>query len=608
MKPFESLALAAIAALALLIPANAETGYLRVPVSMPATVNGKAVGSVTLSPGTQVEVLRQEGGRSLVSCRAGQTWVGSSDVAAEKPDAEEIKRALKTAQVSAPDETKTPNGASAPAAIEEPPSFENAGKLLTPTRAIEFMVVADKKKGGFPSDGLENSSTTVKPHPAQRLKCVSETKDKVTVLYEIASKYLEPLPGEIPKECIAEFGGTEGPIEVAVTTLTLARPVKFPSGRTAPKGTKVKCSSSSLYEFTVALPDGETGVIREWCVAELGGEPCQPMGKSRPVEVPPDMDEAKVPSSAAPTDVEKARQTEQLEKLTMQEIIDAAKTGGEPLREAIATGEKMRKKNLRGLPITYVPATDILKEMDGPITNEKVSLRPEFEKLGIRSEAQSGPFCAAYTAAKAIEFLDKKDGNNTRPSKAYLVWLGKLGRQGADQDGADPVTIIRQTGTWGVCSEADFPSSKIEAAPSAEVQAKAKTHKKITARGIAGWYGGAGCYGEITPEWGRNRYRILTQLVMHEIKNGRPVVYSARLAKVKEGDYVKNPQAMSTINRSSEAGHVVVLVGYETGDGTPEQTSFDILNSWGEDWGDRGYGKIPAINFPPTSAFSLQLE
>ena len=589
MNRFRPLAAIALIASALLISAQAETGYLCVPTSVPAIVNGKVAGTVTLAPGTQVEVLRQEGGRSLISCRAGQTWVGSS-VSAQPPSPEQIKEAAKAAQ------TKTKQDAAPISpAKEEKPSVENAGRMFTLTRDVQFMAIANIGPGP--------EITKLDGKAGYPMKCVSETKNTITVLWEIPAKDLKPLPGEIPKECIAEFGGTEGPIEVAVTTLTLARPVKFPSGRTLPKGATVKCTSAAIREFTVISPGGETGVIREWCVAELGGKPYQPKSKNQPVEVPPAMDVAKTPDASAPTDVEKARQTEQLEKLTMQEIIDAAKTGGEPLREAIATGEKMRKKNLTGLPITYVPATDILKEMDGPITNEKVSLRPEFEKLGIRPEAQSGPFCAVYTAAKAIEFLDKKDGNNTRPSKAYLAWLGKAG-----QEGADPMTIIRQTGTWGVCSEADFPSSKMGSAPSAEVQAIAKTHKKITARGIAGWYGGAGCYGEITPGWGRNRYRILTQLVMHEIKNGRPVVYSAHLAKVKEGDYVKNPQVMSSIDPHAENSHAVVLVGYETGDGSPEQTSFDILNSWGEGWGDRGYGKVPALRFPPISAFSLQLE
>ena len=49
--------------------------------------------------------------------------------------------------------------------------------------------------------------------------------------------------------------------------------------------------------------------------------------------------------------------------------------------------------------------------------------------------------------------------------------------------------------------------------------------------------------------------------------------------------------------RTSLGGHAMLLVGYDDGDGT-----FIVRNSWGADWGDRGYCRMSYETFQTSLA------
>jgi C1A family cysteine protease len=57
------------------------------------------------------------------------------------------------------------------------------------------------------------------------------------------------------------------------------------------------------------------------------------------------------------------------------------------------------------------------------------------------------------------------------------------------------------------------------------------------------------------------------------------------------GGYIPYPKP----NESVQGGHAVTIVGYDEQKG--ESGSFLIKNSWGTDWGERGYGWIPMTYF-----------
>ena len=100
-----SLATAALIAFACVPAALAEVGYLASPSKFPVVIGGKTVGSTTLALGTKVEVLRQEGGKTLVKTVAGEAWLDSGQVVSDLP----------AQQPTPTNATKAPSSAISPA-------------------------------------------------------------------------------------------------------------------------------------------------------------------------------------------------------------------------------------------------------------------------------------------------------------------------------------------------------------------------------------------------------------------------------------------------------------------------------------------------------------
>jgi hypothetical protein len=61
--------------------------------------------------------------------------------------------------------------------------------------------------------------------------------------------------------------------------------------------------------------------------------------------------------------------------------------------------------------VTYTYAADAATSINIPeLADEKVSLRPEFEKLGVNAIQQEHNLCSVYSSYKLVEFLTKKAG------------------------------------------------------------------------------------------------------------------------------------------------------------------------------------------------------
>lgn len=89
IEHFRSLAFGAFAAVltafACVPTVLAEVGYLAAPAKLPVVIGGKTVGSTTLATGTKVEVLRQDGSKTLVKTSAGEAWIDSGQVVSDPP-------------------------------------------------------------------------------------------------------------------------------------------------------------------------------------------------------------------------------------------------------------------------------------------------------------------------------------------------------------------------------------------------------------------------------------------------------------------------------------------------------------------------------------------
>jgi C1A family cysteine protease len=200
----------------------------------------------------------------------------------------------------------------------------------------------------------------------------------------------------------------------------------------------------------------------------------------------------------------------------------------------------------------------------------KVDLRGRCSK--VENQGALGA-CTASAATSALEFLYLNAGRSA-PDLSRLfcyyatrVWVEH--RDAAEDSGAMIRDVMKALASRGCCLEATWPYDPRQYAvvPSASAQAEAKDHQIL-------WY-----------------YRIpnLDSLKLC-VSEGFPVI----------GGFAMPASILSAATRKSGivtypgptekfvGGHAVLFCGFD--DATKRLT---FVNSWGEGWGDGGYGFLP---------------
>ncbi len=80
--------------------------------------------------------------------------------------------------------------------------------------------------------------------------------------------------------------------------------------------------------------------------------------------------------------------------------------------------------------------------------------------------------------------------------------------------------------------------------------------------------------------------------VLSQLSSGHPVVVGVRASRAfvrAQGGRIPPPAP-----GDSGDGHAILIVGYDGLDTSDEGGTFVFRNSWGEDWGDQGYGYLSA--------------
>jgi C1A family cysteine protease len=231
-----------------------------------------------------------------------------------------------------------------------------------------------------------------------------------------------------------------------------------------------------------------------------------------------------------------------------------------------ATGWKPNKKNL-GKPL-YQP---ILETLAVPLP-ASVDLRSQDTAVPIYNQGSLNS-CTANALAAAYAFTLKASGNPVfNPSRLFIYYYqtfieGTIGEnQGASiEDGVASINCA------GVCPESDWSYNQSPSAtPSQNAQTAASSSQSIATSSI---------------------YSISnTTPILQALSENHPVVFGLAIDQTSfetaPGGVIPMPQNLTGL-------HAVMAVGYNS-------DYIIFRNSWGSNWGDKGYGYLPLsyINTP----------
>jgi hypothetical protein len=262
----------------------------------------------------------------------------------------------------------------------------------------------------------------------------------------------------------------------------------------------------------------------------------------------------------------------------------------EALRQSENTAHKVQANIAPGDkgPPT-LSAQEILQRFgEPPKIYQEVNMQPRFDQLEIGVKNQgSRPSCAVFALVSALEYQRSPEaGPAPEFSEEYLIWatlktLGKIGiavPQGDAQEldiGFTLNEVAEALRAYGIALAAELPyhfmlTDPHVIEPPDDVIERAKKRSPVD-----GFY--------IT---GREPKAEIANIVQ-VINAGVPVITGMKWPEQKNfGDNA----LLDEQEGLEKSAHAVLLVGYLTKTGKIEDAQFLFKNSYGEKWGDNGYG------------------
>ncbi len=88
-------------------------------------------------------------------------------------------------------------------------------------------------------------------------------------------------------------------------------------------------------------------------------------------------------------------------------------------------------------------------------------------------------------------------------------------------------------------------------------------------------------------------------IVRQYLSSGRPIIIGAKVDIAQNGKWnVDQFGVTNSLRRVGTAYHAMALVGYNDNKGGDGQGAFEIMNSWGSDWNDKGFGWVSYSFWP----------
>lgn len=242
------------------------------------------------------------------------------------------------------------------------------------------------------------------------------------------------------------------------------------------------------------------------------------------------------------------------------------------------TGEKLRVRlgHKRGtiLPTdyrfghhTFMAPTERVFSLRNPSENPDL--------VGLPSVLDQGELgsCTANGMANCLRVCEMKETGTSdvmMPSRLFGYYFSRKTEGNVDTDsGAEIRDVVKVANRKGFCSETEWPYdiSKFKVEPTAECQEHAKNHRAIH----------------------YERVDQSLEALKTAIHTGFPVIFGFVVYDSIEAPSVGKTGVipLPTQGDQSIGGHCVILTGWDD-----NKRLFQIMNSWGENWGDRGFGYL----------------
>lgn len=227
------------------------------------------------------------------------------------------------------------------------------------------------------------------------------------------------------------------------------------------------------------------------------------------------------------------------------------------------------KKRIYNLKIEKLPKTELKFKVFKPTPlPEKVDLRSGFPIVYDQGELGSctaNALCAVY----GYETIDEKVNVGFQPSRLFLYYNERKIENTINEDsGAMLSDGIKSMQTYGICSETDCPYivEKFTQKPSTTAYKNALKHKAVTVSNI---------------------HQDLNSMKL-SLYNKNPFVVGISVYSSFESESAAKTGMVPMPAKGEEClgGHAVVVCGYT-------KDHWIMKNSWGSDWGDKGYFYLP---------------
>jgi C1A family cysteine protease len=266
------------------------------------------------------------------------------------------------------------------------------------------------------------------------------------------------------------------------------------------------------------------------------------------------------------------------------------------LRRSLETLPKEHNHHpLRYIPSSYDPRDYIYTQLIGAAAAEPpvaIDYRSNLPPVFDQEQRGSCVACASVWTIKAYEEMKQGDYPKTGLSAAFLYSMCKQNDGMPSEEGTQPKTAMQVLKKYGVCQEAIMPYSTLTDLAEPQVpEVSSQALDAAVAFQIQ-------TYAQLCSAYDLDRSQTLDAM-RQALKREGPFMIAILVCDNFEPDehnFLPLPKGMV------RGGHAVGIVG-----DLPDRGCLILRNSWGAEWGEKGYAYLPYEWISSTSFMSWSL-